>query len=316
MTKQPHDQFAKQYLAELIETKGQGQVEVSYEIFASPRYVDLYVEVPVTPAPAELSALGLLGRMASTTCILEPFRNSPTTAEIRHCLIKLFSLHNDLQHQTKRKEDRALPEVELPYLWILTPLASSSLLNSFGAVPQEPSWPAGVYWLPGAYKTAFVVIHKLPVVPETLWLRILGRGNVQRQAVQELLAFQADDPLRNYVLELLSKWQLWVERQEHLTQDEQEELMNIERAYQEWREKTLLQGVQQGLHDGLQQGLQNGRLETQRSAIENLLKLRFGVVDEPLIDPLLKLPFQESLGWLVQRSREELIAQFGQTRPD
>lgn len=31
-----------------------------------------------------------------------------------------------------------------------------------------------------------MVIHQLPNTPETLFLRILGRGKVQRQAVEEL----------------------------------------------------------------------------------------------------------------------------------
>ena len=41
MTQQPHDQFAKQFLAELFEPLD-GEIRVNYEIHAERRYVDLY----------------------------------------------------------------------------------------------------------------------------------------------------------------------------------------------------------------------------------------------------------------------------------
>jgi hypothetical protein len=37
-------------------------------------------------------------------------------------------------------------------------------------------------------RTAIVVIHQLPETSETLWLRLLGRGSVQEQALIELQA--------------------------------------------------------------------------------------------------------------------------------
>ena len=50
-----------------------------------------------------------------------------------------------------------------------------------------------------------------------------------------------------------------------------------------------------------------------RTTIENLLRLRFGVLDESLlaiVEPMLELPPEEFTPLLLQLSREELIARF------
>ncbi|NET58380.1 MAG: hypothetical protein F6K47_20160 [Symploca sp. SIO2E6] len=77
-------------------------------------------------------------------------------------------------------------------------------LNGFAASPK-PSWPKGVYHLPVHLKTGIIVINQLPKTPETLWLRLLGKGKVQGQAISELLALSKDEPLRSKALQLLAK---------------------------------------------------------------------------------------------------------------
>ena len=42
--------------------------------------------------------------------------------------------------------------------------------------------------MPTHLKTGIIVIHQLPKTPETLWLRMLGKGGVQAQAIQEVAA--------------------------------------------------------------------------------------------------------------------------------
>ncbi|WP_196521170.1 hypothetical protein [Nostoc sp. WHI] len=65
------------------------------------------------------------------------------------------------------------------------------------------NWLTGVYCLPKYLRTAIVAIHQLPRTTETLWLRILGKGKVQQQAIDELEALSEDEPLRARALELL-----------------------------------------------------------------------------------------------------------------
>lgn len=247
--------------------------------------------------------------MVSTPCLLEPFRNQPSKTEIRNCIIKLFSLHGELQRRARR-EDEELPENELPSLWILATSASTALVDSFGAKLEPDNWPQGVYLLAESLKTGIVAINQLPVNPETLWLRILGKGITQQQAINEITALPPENRLRRNILELISTWRINVERKDNLTEDERKLIMNLTPAYLEWRENTLREGRQ----EGLQEGVREGSLQKRRLVVGNLLRLRFGAVDEELsrvIEPLLQLPPEEYSRLLLQLSREELLARFG-----
>ena len=253
------------------------------------RNVDIYFMPKKTVNRQEL---GLLAQMTSKACLLEPFRNQPSKLEIRQCLLKLFSVH----------------EEALPRLWIITTSASDNLLNFFEA-RLKPTWGKGVYFLNQGLRSAIVVVDRLPITKKTLWLRILGKGQTQEQAIDEVTALPRGNILRNHVLELLSTWHINIETQKKLTKDEKELLMNLSRAYFKWREETLLQGLQKGL----QKGLQQGHLEERHLLVENMLKLRFGV-DETLsqvIEPLVQMPQEESLRLLMQASRDKLLERLG-----
>lgn len=61
------------------------------------------------------------------------------------------------------------------------------------------------------------------------------------------------------------------------------------------------------------QRIEEARQEGQRVVIENLLKTRFGAIDEELsrtIEPLLQLPPEEFTRLLLQLSREQLLNRF------
>ena len=62
-----------------------------------------------------------------------------------------------------------------------------------------------------------------------------------------------------------------------------------------------------------EEGVQEGVTEERKQVIQNLLKMRFGALDEALtatIEPLLNLPAEEYTRLLLESSREELIARF------
>lgn len=301
MVRQPHDQFAKQILTDLLDPLGHGRI--NHEVHGESHYVDLYFS-PFDTAQTDLSQLGLLGRMASHPCLLEPFRNQPTKSDVRNCLLKLFSIQNDLQRCQLRQGNKPL-------------LESETLLASCCAQPEQSSWCPGVYFLGETLKSAIVAINQLPVAPETLFLRILGKGNTQQQAINELFTLPPSNSLRNYAMELLSMYHIYMKTQENLIEDDQELLMNTLPAYLKWREEVLQQGLQQGLQAGLQaglqQGLQAGKLLERRLLVENLLLSRFSSIDEALsqiIDALLPLPPIELSRLLTQLSGDELLAKF------
>lgn len=66
-------------------------------IFVPLGFVDVWFSPAACPEP-QPESLGLLGRMAVTSCLIEPFRNQPTPTEVRNCLLKLFLAQADLQH--------------------------------------------------------------------------------------------------------------------------------------------------------------------------------------------------------------------------
>lgn len=207
------------------------------------------------------------------------------------------------QQRQARREETPFPDTQLPYLWILTPTASENFLASFGTVPNS-DWMPGIHTLPTALRTSIVAIHQLPKTPETLWLRLLGKGQVQQQAVEEVLALPETDFRRLRALDLLMSWRITIEV-ETLDQEERDVYMALSEAYLQWKEQTK--------QEGRQQGRQEGRQEGRREIIETLLRSRFGELDDQLAEivPLIltRSP-EEFTPLLLNLSREELLRYF------
>ncbi|HAG82016.1 MAG TPA: hypothetical protein DCL61_12820, partial [Cyanobacteria bacterium UBA12227] len=243
MTRFPHDQFAKQYLKELLSSLG--EVETSRDVSGEVLEIDVWF-VPAPQSQADTEVLGLLGKLATRPCLFEPFRNPVTPTEIRNCLIKLFSVHADLQRQARR-EDGKIQEADLPRLWILSPTASVTLLDGFRAKLDEENWTQGVYFLGDLLKTAIIAIHQLPRTEETLWLRVLGKGRVQRHAIDELKALPKGHPLRSNALTLLTNLLANLQSDQSLDQEDRELIMELSPLALQWREEAIEQGIQQGI---------------------------------------------------------------------
>jgi hypothetical protein len=142
MTRFPHDQFAKQYLKELLSPLG--EVETSRKVSGEVREIDVWF-VPAPRAETNAQVLGLLGRFAASPCLIEPFRNPATPMEIRSCLSKLFDVHAELERQSNRNNTR-IQETDLPRLWVLSPTASVAILEGFRARLDEENWSQGIFF--------------------------------------------------------------------------------------------------------------------------------------------------------------------------
>lgn len=189
MTRFIHDKFSKDYLETLLSPYG--EVEVEKSITSEIKEIDVWFK----PSGSEIpSQLGLLSLFCQTLALIEPYRNAVTINEIKDCLSKLFAVEQDLKREIKRNKQR-LTDREKPFLWILTPTASERILKSFKA-ELVFNWGEGVYFLAESLRTAIVVIHQLPETPETLWLRLLGRGSTKSRAIDELNALSANNPLK------------------------------------------------------------------------------------------------------------------------
>ena len=272
MTRFIHDRFAKELLTELLSPIG--TVNIGRDVTAEVREIDVYF-TPNAVIPEYSATLGLLGKMAETTAIFEPFRNPVTVGEVISCMSKLWDLRGELERQARRENTR-YDDAQLPRLWILTPTASKGLLEGFCAIPNPEHWSEGVYFLPRHLKSAIVAIHQLPETPETLWLRILGKGKVQQRAIAQLSSLATDDPLRIIALELLYQLQsnLVTDTQQELQPEERELIMAIPSLFREQLEAAQQQGIEQGI--------EQGRQAQQRLILENFLRGRFGEINSKM----------------------------------
>ena len=296
MSRTPFDQFAKQFFESFLAPLG--EVKVNFEVPGEPKFIDIWFS-PSNQPNIEAQNLGILDKIATLPCLIEPFRNQPKPSEVRSCLSKLFHVIDDFERKAKREEE-TIKEEELPQLWVITPSASDDLLSTACAFPSE-DWLTGIYFLPKVLRTAIIAVNKLPRTPETLWLRIFGKGVIQKQAIDEVIGFDEEDPRRSTILQLLATWKISIEASDLIEQQDREFIMTLSQAYLEWEQKTERRGMQQG----------------QRQVVENLLKARFGELDEQLagiIEPMLQLPPQEYASLLLQLPNlqsEELLERFG-----
>ena len=245
--------------------------------------------------------------MAVTSCLFEPYRNAPNEIEIRSCLLKLYSVQGELLRQAKR-EKRSISEEELPFLWILTPTCSERILEGFGAKTKE-GWEKGVYFLPKYQKAAIVAINQLPIIEDTLWLRAMGKGKTQTEAISKVVELSRENDKLNKLVAVFASWQKNLELNSDVNDEEVRELiMSLSPAYlkqcEEWK--------QEGIEEGRQEGQQDG----QRLMVESLLAVRFGNLDEELstiVIPMMELSLTERTQLLLNLSnlsREELLARF------
>ncbi|QFS49703.1 DUF4351 domain-containing protein [Nostoc sphaeroides] len=283
MTRFVHDKFAKDYLEELL--KPYGEVKSSSKISGEIKEIDVLF-TPLVQQTSNLEVLGLLGRFAEFPAILEPFRNAASGDEICDCIQKLLEVKAGLRRDAKANKTR-LQESDIPKLWVLSPTASPALLSSFN-VNQKSGWLPGVYFLGDALRTAIVAIHQLPQIPETLWLRILGRGSVQSQAIVELSTLPLNHPYKQATLELVYNLRENLRINQNLESDDRELIMRLEPLYQQDRERAKLEGKQEGRQEGKQEG--------QQDLIIRLLNRRFGEIDAALIERIRELSIEQLEG--------------------
>ena len=265
MSTQPFDSFSKQLYDSLLD-ENFGRVEISLEVPGE----SLFIDVVFTPSPkpkGNAHILGLLGRSIHQPTIFETYRNPPLADAINTCMFKRTWYFLELRRRAKRAKQPFTTEDE-PKLWIVTPTASERLLKGFGATSRQ-DWPPGVYWLADDLHTAIIVVHKLPVEPDTLWFRLLGKGRVQTNAIEEVLALPQGDVLRNDALRLLSNWKIIEKISSELEQTDREFTMALSQAYLEWEKEVQQRGIilgeergkQEGRLEGIQEGIQEGKLE-------------------------------------------------------
>jgi Domain of unknown function (DUF4351) len=309
MTRFPHDEFAKGFLEALLSPLG--TVQTSFKIGSEVREVDIYFQPE--PSHKAIPALGLLGQLAKTSLIFEPFRSPVKNHQIRFCLSKLYDLHADLFRESKRNKQPEPKDDQLPDLWILTPTLGEAILTGYGA-KLTTEFVAGVYSVNPNYKFGIVVIHQLPKTPATLWFRLLGRDRVQSEAIAEVAALDPNHPFRQNALDWLGNLKVILESRENLEPEERNLMMQLSPLYlekiqaaqqeAEERGKAIGEargeaiGEARGEAIGEARGEARGELKEAQTLILRLLNRRVGTVSPELqvrVKALL-LPQLEELG--------------------
>jgi Domain of unknown function (DUF4351) len=271
MTRIIHDQFSKDYLEALLQLYG--VVQAPSRVKGEARQIDVLF-TPSSEGNTNLEALGLLGRFAEFPAIFEPYRNPASEDEICDCLLKSLEVRGALRRKANRNHAN-IQKSTIPKLWVLTPTASEEILSDFGANPAD-GWVYGVYFMAKALRAAIVVIHQLPKEPQTLWLRILGRGKVQKKAIDELVALPPDNPFKQATLESLYNLQQNLAVNQTSDTDDRELVMRLAPLYQQDRERAV--------NEGEQRGEQRGELQGEQRLVTRLLNRRFGEIDTSLLE--------------------------------
>lgn len=264
MAQNSFDQLSKQYLEEFLAPMG--TVQRQYEILGEAKFVDVWFVPDLNRVRSQ--DLGLLGQIAQTPCLLEPYRNTPTRTEIRVAVMKLIWIQED---ERRRTQAGTLSKTALPRLWILAATTSKPLLEDAGGLTKS-DWMPGIYFLPDLFRTAIVAIDQLPETEETLWLRILGRDGTQERAIREVLALPPTHPRRNGILRLLASWKVRMDIGEIADFSGQEALMALSEAFLEWERQKLLEWEQQSGERIRQQVEQQVRQEVTQQIALSLLR--------------------------------------------
>lgn len=173
-------------------------------------------------------------------------------------------------------------------------------LTDFGGVIDSERGE-GFHTLTKGLGTTIVAINELPRVPETLWLRLLGKGQTQEDAIEELLLLPESDPKSSSALGLLVSWRISIDLTDNVDLEERRILMASSQAYLEWEKDTKRQGREQGIE------------QERRSVIVSLMRFRYGAIGpelESIIPDLIALSTDDCTGLLLQLSQDDILQHF------
>ena len=245
MNQFPHDDFAKTYLTELL--RPIGTTIVNRPLKTDTRYADLWFKLS---EKADRTDLGLLGQLLTRDALIEVFRNPATDLEIRNSQSKLTADEIERSNKAKRKK-QIIPKEKLPWLWLIMPTASIEIREGFRV--SETEHP-GVYDFPKLQRTGLIVVHQLVKTEDTLLLRVLGRAENQKRAIDELIQILEPPQLYRTIEETLTAYRAILEARGQITPEDEELLMNLSTVYQNLKEDWRKEGQKEGQKKGRKEG--------------------------------------------------------------
>ena len=169
-------------------------------------------------------------------------------------------------------------------------------LAELEARPDIDEWPEGFYRTAEALWLHVVVVRELPRTPETLLLRLMGRGRVLKGAMEELRRYVSDE-VAELIIDALKRWQV--------VRSEQQE---VDVSYQEVVEysRKLLAEHEERIR---QEASQEARLGVLKSLCER--RLGRPLLDDEVVGLRARLAETGDVGAMdaaLERSAEQLAA--------
>jgi hypothetical protein len=256
----------------------------------TPQSIDVFC-VPNPQRETELTRMGLLGELVDGPTMFEPFHDTPSLRVVRSCLRKQHNWQHQLElwaeaaartaaktaaagaaaaESTPEEKVREEPpgsesqvEVPLPLLVIISPGRPETVLREYECRELRP----GVYHTVPGLRWRLVVLVELPRTPETLLLRLLGKGRMLREALDDLKALPDETWEKSIAEPLLLHFQL--KAAESATGEEDEVSAEIQAWYEDYQRK------QQKLREDLrEEAHKEGRAEEAARNVLTVLRAR------------------------------------------
>lgn len=264
------DQLAKGILEKALSTAGEvrTQEEIPGEVLAA----DVWFQ-PAAGNAAARAQLGLLGRIAATSCLIEPFHTTPGAGPVLDCVSKQLALRRNLVREARKSNGDA---PVMPRLWLISVGRPRSVLSGLRFEPLS-GWPPGIWQGPPLLRMYVVVLRDLPVTRATLPLRLLGAGRGFFRAVQELRDLPRDAWEVETLFPMLLAYRVQIfqdpEEPSEVDMSYAKQLLDI---YDEWERRMQKQGEERGEERGEKKGREEGVEQGMRESIEACYRARFG----------------------------------------
>jgi hypothetical protein len=204
MAQYQDDDFSKAYTTALYRTKGIVKTNVQVKSDENLE-IDLLFIANLTNPAWESEDLGLFDRLMTVhpTIAVEHYSGYLRPDHFFRCASRRdFYVTREKQEAKKRGE--RLPEEQKPFTWMIATACSETILQLFGAVPQQALGP-GIYQITPGWRIGLVVVRELPKTPDTLWLRGLGKDKILSEAFTGIRSLPETKRERNDIVEVCIK---------------------------------------------------------------------------------------------------------------
>lgn len=244
------DQLAKALLDRTLDPMG--RLERQYEIRGEVQAVDAWF-LPSPALSAALAGHGLLGRMASQATMFEAFHKPPCVDDLRGCVHKQLAVHLQLRREARAVRRHRAERPPFPRLWVISAGVPRTVIRAYG-FKRMFGWPTGFWQRKRVDALGLVVVSELPCTRDTLMLRLMGNGEVLKQAFVEVHRLPADTWEHQAAIPVLNELRLHVPK--NPSSEVKEFLMSTQITHEEWLNQHRTEAMNIGRAEGVREGIE------------------------------------------------------------